>query len=203
MQHARLRQLLSKQYERGVYTSTSVCDPSPCFRLISLAQQHQQCVVHTVWSQEKKWDPGFHEQIDPPPPPPTYLWWCISGISCSLSEWADWIGVFPLHDPFHTGGTNGAKKSFHFLVAHISLNVFTDCNFLLRCAAEIYQPIILGWGQGPPLSALHYQKGLCGLINIDRRLPWRWTKCDVRSVISDTGQFLSVVMNDSVPPPTW
>lgn len=26
------------------------------------------------------------------------------------------------------------------------------------------------------------------LINIDRQLPWRWTKCDVRSVISAAGQ---------------
>lgn len=189
---------------RGEFIQARVCVTHPHVSDLSVWLSSTNSVSCTQSDPRKRSETLVSmNRLTPPPPPPTYLWWCISGISCSLSEWADWIGVFPLHDPFHTGGTNGAKKSFHFLVAHISLNVFTDCNFLLRCAAEIYQPIILGWGQGPPLSALHYQKGLCGLINIDRRLPWRWTKCDVRSVISDTGQFLSVVMNDSVPPPTW
>lgn len=121
------------------------------------------------WSdpRKKKWDPGFHEHIDPlplPPPAsllPTHLWQCNSRISCSLSKWADWMDVFPLHDPFHTEGTNRAEKSFHFVVAHFALNVFTDWAF----TALQLSTLMCSWDQSanqcwaedkPPLSTLYY-----------------------------------------------
>lgn len=59
------------------------------FKMISLAQ-------HVVETSDSKSENLVPMNRLPPPHP----WWCISGISCSLSEGADWIDVFSLHDPF-------------------------------------------------------------------------------------------------------
>lgn len=122
------------------------------------------CVCTESDPRKKKWDPGFHEHIDPPPLPSslplslllTHLWQCNSRISCSLSKWADWIDVFPLHDPFHTEGTNSTEKSFHFLVAHFALNVFTDWAFTFCSDVQLrsISQSVLGWGQAPFVHTL-------------------------------------------------
>lgn len=120
MQNVRLRRLKSDQCQGELHTRAV-----PCFRLISLDHQCQQRFVYMVWSQEKKWDPGFHEQIDPLPPPcyplTTYLWWCISGISCSLSEWADRIDVFSTWSFPHKKGKPLPPLKQHWKVLFISL----------------------------------------------------------------------------------
>lgn len=58
-----------------------------------------------------------------------YLWWCISRINCSLSEWADWIDMFCVNDPFYTGGTNLCSHAtlvnhFFLLWMHLQAAVF-------------------------------------------------------------------------------
>lgn len=120
MQNVRLRRLKSDQCQGELHMRAV-----PCFRLISLDHQCQQRFVYMVWSQEKKWDPGFHEQIDPLPPPcyplTTYLWWCISGISCSLSEWADRIDVFSTWSFPHKKGKPLPPLKQHWKVLFISL----------------------------------------------------------------------------------
>lgn len=125
----------------------------------------------------------------------TYLWWCISGISCSLSECTDWIDVFSTwsfpHNKDKAVLSNSIEKCFYFLVAYWSLTVFTACSLLLRCEAEVNQSE-LGSGQAPFSHTLLSEKGILvsySLINIDRWLSWRWTQCDVRSVISGYGAY--------------
>lgn len=95
----------------GVFnTGTAECEPSR----VSDLSVHISCTNSVSRARS---DPMKRSEtlvsMNPPSPPTTttttataYLWWCISGISCSLSEWADWIDVFSLHDPFHTRRTN-------------------------------------------------------------------------------------------------
>lgn len=45
-----------------------------------------------------------------PPPSCSHLCWRISRISCSLSEWADWIDVFSRHDPFTQLGQTSTPR---------------------------------------------------------------------------------------------
>ena len=118
MQNVRQRRLKSDRYHGrevgregvgGVFnTGTAECEPSR----VSDLSVHISC-TNSVWSARS--DPRKRSEtlvsMNPLPPTTTstattYLWWCISGISCSLSEWADWIDVFSLHDPFHTRRTN-------------------------------------------------------------------------------------------------
>lgn len=64
-----------------------------------------QTVKSCTWSHPRKRSPSLVSMNRLTPflaSTPIYLCWCISRISCPLSEWADWIDVFPLHEPFHT-----------------------------------------------------------------------------------------------------
>lgn len=125
----------------------------------------------------------------------TYLWWCISGISCSLSEWADWIDVVSLHDPFPLKRERASALKQLWELLLLSRSTF--------CSKCVYRLEICSWGQpigallgtapSPSSGALYYQnkKGVwvsCSLLNIDRWLPWRWTKRDMRAVIALTGR---------------
>lgn len=169
---------------------------------MSLTQQYQQHVVHMVWSRKRSETLVSMNRLTPAFPSPllpsthiTYLWWCISGISCSLSEWADWIDVVSLHDPFPLKRERASALKQLWELLLLSRSTF--------CSKCVYRLEICSWGQpigallgtapSPSSGALYYQnkKGVwvsCSVLNIDRWLPWRWTKRDMRAVISLTGR---------------
>lgn len=159
--------------------------PIPCFRLTAVPNS-----VLCTWSDPRKRSETLVSMNRLTHPALTYLWWCISGISCSQSECTNWIDVFSTwffpHNKDKALLSNSIEKCFYFLVAYWALNIFTACSLLLRCEAEVNQSE-LGSGQAPFSRTLLSEKGVLvsySLINIERWLSWRWTKCDVRSVIS-------------------
>lgn len=143
--------------------------------------------VLCTWSDPRKRSETLvsMNRLNPPPfffsTPPTYLWCCISGISCSLSEWADWIDMFSLHDPFHTNthlcSQTALRGPFSPLVAYFALNVFTEtCNLLLRCVAEVNQSEL---GSGLPPSPFNHTLLLKKSVGLKKKKYWQapW-RCD-------------------------
>lgn len=125
--------------------------PIPCFRLSGT-----DCVWCTHSDPRKRSETLVSmNRLTPLHPHLTYLWWCISGISCSLSEWVDWIDMFSVHDPFHTRGTNlrsQTEKPFRVLVPYFAVNVFTDHSLRSssqKCTVAEVSLSELGPGQAP------------------------------------------------------
>lgn len=76
----------------------------------------------------------------PATPLTTHLWWCIRGISCSLSEWADWIDVFSTWSFPHKKGKPLPFKQ-HWEVLSFPISAFF-LSFFLFCSDRSYGQLL-------------------------------------------------------------
>lgn len=165
MKNVMWRPLKSDQH-RGDVGRRGHIWPIPLLRPVSLAQWYQP--GGPIWSDPRKRSEtlvSMNGTTCPPLPSPpplfslTYLWWCISGISCSLSEWSDWIDMFSLHNPFHAGEADLCSHTAFwraFSLARVTVHVcmvFAQCIYRLQTCG--------GWGQSVRVRPFIIVTALC------------------------------------------